>query len=55
MTEATIRSDSIRVRIAPDERKIMEAGARAVDRKLSDYIRTAALEAARRDAKKRKE
>jgi len=48
---AEARDESIHIRLTQSERKRIESAALAADRKLSDYIRQAALEAAKRSKK----
>ncbi len=42
------RSDQIGIRLAPDERQLVEAAARKDQRNISDWARLALLRAARR-------
>ena len=47
------RSFAVNIRLTATERERIEVAAVAADRKLSDYIRQAALEAAKRGSKSR--
>ena len=49
------RISAVNIRLTAAERERIEAAALAADRKLSDYIRQAALEAAKRTAKRKDE